>query len=317
MLRRIGVTFNPRLVGARELAYKLNDGIRARGIESWVEDQEAPEDDAAAGFGGSDLIICLGGDGTVLRCARLVTGTNTLILGVNMGRLGFLTEIDGSEALGRLDEVLSGAGRIEERTMLRASVPRTGDAFHGLNEAVVGRATLSRAIQLAVDVDGTRIADYRCDGVIVASASGSTAYALSVGGPILHPESRDLVIVPVAPHLAAQHAVVLPGTETVHITLEPRQQAVLSVDGESDLELTEGDSVLVSASEHTARFLRLQPRSDFYLRMAAQLGWHRPGGNARPLPAVENGQTGKRANGQGDGQTGKRASGQATGTSDG
>ena len=135
-------------------------------------------------------------------------------------------------------------------------------------------------------MDGTRIADYRCDGVIVASATGSTAYALSVGGPILPPESTDLVVVPVAPHLASQHAVVLPGSETVRITLEQRQEAVLSVDGEADLELHENDSVLVCSSEYKARFLRLKPRTDFYVRMAAQLGWHRPGGHALPLPPV-------------------------------
>jgi NAD+ kinase len=280
-IKRVGLTFNPLHEGAAGLARILRDDISARGVEAVVLD----EDDAAA-FAATDLAICLGGDGTVLHCARLVTGSPTLILGVNLGRLGFLTELDGAQARERLDDVLSGAGRVEERTMLRASVPRTGDEFHGLNEVVVGRATLSRAIQLAVDVDGIRIADYRCDGVIVASATGSTAYALSVGGPILHPESRDLVVAPVAPHLAAQHAVVLPASETVHITLEPRQQAVLSVDGVSDLQLREGDSIQVTGSQHRARFLRLKPRTDFYVRMAAQLGWHRPGGNATPLPAV-------------------------------
>ena len=150
----------------------------------------------------------------------------------------------------------------------------------------MGRATLSRAIQLAVDVDGIRIADYRCDGVIVSTATGSTAYAVSVGGPILYPESTDLVIVPVAPHLSAEHAVLVPGNEKVRITLEPNQQAVLSVDGQSDHSLQERDSVQVSLSEHKARFLRFKPRSDFYVRMAAQLGWHRPGGNAQPLPSV-------------------------------
>ncbi len=103
---------------------------------------------------------------------------------------------------------------------------------------------------------------------------------------MLYPESSDLVIVPVAPHLSAQHALLLPGSETIHITLEPGQQAVLSVDGDSDFELHEGDVVHVGTSEHRARFLRLKPRTDFYVRMAAQLGWHRPGGNARPLPPL-------------------------------
>ena len=144
--RRIGITFNPRL-GARDLAYGLEASIRARGLQAWVEDEEAGPSDREA-FVGSDLIICLGGDGTVLRCARLVTGMETVILGVNLGRLGFLTELDGFQVMQRLEDVLSGAGRVEERTMICASVPRTGDRIHGLNEAVIGRATLSRAIQL-------------------------------------------------------------------------------------------------------------------------------------------------------------------------
>jgi NAD+ kinase len=278
--KRIALCYNPNAEIARELAFVLRDEIDQRGVEAWVVD----DDESASSFTGADLVICLGGDGSVLHTARVIMGSPAVILGVNLGRLGFLTEFDGSVALERLDEVLGGAGRVEERTMLRASVTGAAEHYHGLNEAVVGRATLSRAIQLAVDVSGTRVADYRCDGVIVASATGSTAYALSVGGPILYPESNDLIVVPVAPHLSAQHAVVLPGNETVHITLEQRQQAVLSVDGLADVQLNEGDSVDVSASQFRARFLRLKPRSDFYQRMATQLGWHRPGGNAVPLP---------------------------------
>ncbi|HEU0075659.1 MAG TPA: NAD(+)/NADH kinase [Dehalococcoidia bacterium] len=279
--KRVGVMFNPRLSGARDLARQLGEDITARGIEALLD-----EEDDGATLVGCDLAIVLGGDGSVLRCAHRVIESGTPILGVNLGRLGFLTELDGSQVRERLDDVLGGGGRIEERAMLRADVSGKDVVLHGLNEAVVGRATLSRAIQLAVDVDGTRIADYRCDGVILATATGSTAYAVSVGGPILYPESSDLVIVPVAPHLSAQHAVLLPGSETVHITLEPGQQAVLSVDGTADFELHEGDSVRVSLSEHKARFLRFKPRNDFYVRMAAQLGWHRPGGNAQPLPSA-------------------------------
>jgi NAD+ kinase len=279
--RRIGVTFNPALPAAHQLALQLRDDIKARGVDVTLD-----EEDDGATLVGCDLAIVLGGDGSVLRCAHRVIESGTPILGVNLGRLGFLTELDGDQVTQRLDDILSGKGRIEERAVLRSEVSGKGQTFHGLNEAVVGRATLSRAIQLAVDVDGIRIADYRCDGVIVATATGSTAYAVSVGGPILYPESSDLVIVPVAPHLSAEHAVLVPGSETVHITLEPDQQAVLSVDGTADFELHEGDSVQVSLSDYKARFLRFKPRSDFYVRMAAQLGWHRPGGNAQPLPSL-------------------------------
>jgi NAD+ kinase len=277
--QRVGVTFNPQLAAARRLAVQLQIDIEAKGVAAVLDELED-----GASLAGCDLIICLGGDGSVLRTSHRVIDSGALILGVNMGRLGFLTELDGSQVREKLDDILNGGGRVEERAMLRAEVG--GRVFHGLNEAVVGRATLSRAIQLAVDVDGIRIADYRCDGVIVSTATGSTAYAVSVGGPILYPESTDLVIVPVAPHLSAEHAVLVPRNEKVRITLEPNQQAVLSVDGEPDYSLHERDSVEVSLSEHRARFLRFKPRSDFYERMAAQLGWHRPGGNAQPLPSA-------------------------------
>jgi NAD+ kinase len=282
--RRIGIAFNPRSSAARAMAYTVEADITSRGLSTWMTDLSLERDSERVA--GTDLILCFGGDGTVLRCARLAIELEPLILGVNMGRLGFLTELEGSDVRDRLDHILGGEGRVEERALIEASVPGSGDHFHALNEIVIGRATLSRAIQLAVDVDGTRIADYRCDGVIVATATGSTAYALSVGGPILPPESHDIVVVPVAPHLAAQHAVVLPQTEEVHITLEPQQEAVLSIDGESDLELHEKDTVVARISEHHARFLRFHDRNDFYLRMAARLGWHRPAGKAEPLPAA-------------------------------
>jgi len=286
--RRIGIAYNPQSESARGLALAIEREISARGRETWVTDlsQGRDPDRVAA----SDLMMCFGGDGTVLRCARLAIEAEPLILGVNMGRLGFLTELEGFEVRTRLDEILGQAGRVEERALLEARVPDTGDRFYALNEIVIGRATLSRAIQLAVDVDSVRIADYRCDGVIVATATGSTAYALSVGGPILPPESHDMVVVPVAPHLAAQHAVVLPQNEVVHITLEPRQQAVLSVDGENDLQLREHDTVVAQVSAHHARFLRFHGRTDFYLRVAARLGWHRPAGKAEPLPAARAGE---------------------------
>jgi NAD+ kinase len=278
--KHIGVTFNPHHDGARDLAHQVVAAIQKRGVAVTLDDETTTEDEMTK----ADLVICLGGDGSVLRCTRRVVEHGAAILGVNLGRLGFLTEMDGAQILDRLDDIIEGRGRIEERMMLEAGVRGQGVTFAGLNEAVVGRATLSRAIQLAVDVDGIRVADYRCDGVIVATATGSTAYALSVGGPILYPESSDLIVVPVAPHLSAEHAVIVPGNETVHITLEPDQHAVLSVDGLADVQLHAGDSVQVKASPHRARFLRFKPRTDFYIRMAAQLGWHRPGGNAKPLP---------------------------------
>ena len=278
--RKVAITFNPHHAGAHTVASDLVAAIKARGVEALLDD----ETDIDGALHDSDLLICLGGDGSVLRHNHRAVNQGIPILGVNLGRLGFLTEFEGTQVFDHLDDILGGKGRIEQRCMLQATVGGTRAEFHGLNEAVIGRATLSRAIQLAVDVGGTRIADYRCDGVIVSSATGSTAYALSVGGPILYPESTDLVVVPVAPHLSAQHAVLVAGGDSVRVTLEPNQQAVLSIDGSADYELHEGDYVELRSSPHKARFLRFKPRTEFYVRMAAQLGWHRPGGNARPLP---------------------------------
>lgn len=138
--RRIALTYNPASVGAGALALKLRDDILARGLEAWLVN----DDDGAASFTSADLAIVLGGDGSVLRTARFLIGSQTAILGINMGRLGFLAEVEAAEARERLTDVLSGTGRIEERSMVRAQVDRTGDVFHGLNEAVIGRATLSR-----------------------------------------------------------------------------------------------------------------------------------------------------------------------------
>jgi NAD+ kinase len=281
--RGVGISYNREIEAAAALAQVLRSEIEGRGILAWVADQDdGPANRARAAE--SDLMICLGGDGSVLTCAHMVLGLETLILGVNLGRLGFLTELQSHEISERLDEVLAGHGRVEERSMIQAVVPRQGEAFHVLNDFVIGRAKFGRAIQLAVDIDSIRIADYRCDAVIVATATGSTAYGLSVGGPILNPESPDLVMVPVAPHLAASNAVVFPASETLRITLEARQQGALTGDGQTDVELGAGDSVVISSSPHKTRFLRLYNRTDFYVRMAARLGWHRPAGNAAPLP---------------------------------
>jgi NAD+ kinase len=278
--RGIGIFYNESLKEAADLAPILKSRIEKRGIDAWIAGGET--DSARARAAESDLLICLGGDGTVLAGAHLLAGVPTMLFGINLGRLGFLTEIQAAELDARFDDVLAGRGRVEERSMVQATTG--GHEFHALNDIVIGRARFGRSIQLAVDIDGTRIADYRCDAVIVATASGSTAYGLSVGGPILPPGSSDLVMVPVAPHLAANNALVFPSSETLRITLEPRQQGILTADGRNDFELVEGDTIAVTISPHKTRFLRLDQRTDFYIRMAARLGWHRPAGNAAPLP---------------------------------
>jgi NAD+ kinase len=277
-VNKVGCCYHPKLPDdlGRRVAEELL-AVAARHIgETWVAsawDEEATREHMP----GTDLLLCVGGDGTVLRAARAVVPHETLLLGVNMGRLGFLTELDARRALERLPDVLAGAGRVEERAMLQAQIVdgETAARHEALNDIVIGRVALGRTVQVAVSVDGQRMADYRADGVIVATATGSTAYSLSVGGPVLHPESREILLTPLAPHLAPRNSVVLPPTAVVEVQLAPNQQATFSVDGERDLDLAAGETVRVGLGEHRARFLRLGPPTEFYQRLAHRLNWLR------------------------------------------
>ena len=261
-MKKVGCCYHPKLPEHLGLgtAEELM-AIAARHVdETWVApawDEEA----VGAAMPGTDLLLCLGGDGTVLRAARAAVLHRTLLLGVNMGRLGFLTELDAAEARVRLPEIIGGAG---------GETPARHDA---LNDIVVGRVTLGRTVQIAVRVDGALLANFRADGVIVATATGSTAYSLSVGGPILHPESSEVLLTPLAPHLAPRNPVVLPPTAAVELQLARNQQATFSVDGERDIDLASGETLRVRLGPQRARFLRLSPPTQFYERLARRLNW--------------------------------------------
>lgn len=281
-MKKVGICYHPKLREAPQVAERLRKAIAGQVEEVWVA--SAWDEEATRGHAeGTDLLISIGGDGTVLRAARAIVPHDVFILGINMGRLGFLTELDQSEALERLPDILGGRARIEERAILHADLLSTGGDpaplerthFHALNDVVLGRASLGRTVQVSVFVDGSRIADYRADGVVVATATGSTAYALSTGGPILHPEAREIVLTPVAPHLVPRNAMVLPATAEVELRLAPGQSAVLSIDGESDIAIVPEVVVRVTASSHLARFLRLSHTIDFYARVARRLNWLR------------------------------------------
>jgi NAD+ kinase len=144
-----------------------------------------------------------------------------------------------------------------------------------LNDVVVGRAGIGRTVQFTVRTDSTPVGMYRADAVIIATATGSTAYSLSVGGPILHPESREMLVTPVAPHLAPANSIVLPEGSTVEVEIAQGQKAIASIDGQPDMELAGGDKVRVRTSAHTARFLRFGDRGNFYSRIGRRLNWLR------------------------------------------
>ena len=273
-MRKVGIFLHSRWSAAVQLANRVESVLRAEGRDVW---QTSDWDDSAVAeqTPGTDLLICLGGDGTVLRAARTVVPHPVPILGVNMGRLGFLTEVRPEELLDRLSDVLEGRCRIEERTMLQAQVPSSGATHHALNDVIVGRASVGRPLYVETAVDGVRLAIHRCDAVIVATATGSTAYSLSAGGPILHPESPELLLTPVAPHLGSARPVVLPRDATIDLTVTADKEAVVSVDGQIDRPLASGDNVSVCRSAHTARFVRFSNPQDYYAVLAEKLGWLR------------------------------------------
>lgn len=273
-MKRVGIFVHSRWGAAVQMADQVGELLRNRVAQVW---QTSDWDDAAVAesIAGTDLLVCLGGDGTVLRAARVIVPNRVPILGVNMGRLGFLTEVRPGEIMDRLTDVFEGRCRIEERTMLQAQVPSWGATHHALNDVVVGRASIGRPLYVEVSVDGVRLAVHRCDAVIAATATGSTAYSLSAGGPILHPESRELVLTPVAPHLGSARPLVLPPDAVIDLTVTADKEAVVSVDGQIDRSLASGDSVSVCRSSHTALFVRFSKPQDYYGVLAEKLGWLR------------------------------------------
>jgi NAD+ kinase len=219
-----------------------------------------------------DLAITLGGDGTILRAARLCASVRVPILGINLGRVGFLSELHPDEFDARA--LIDGSFWIEERMMLRAIFSRGGAAvgtYEALNDVVVGRGRLARVIRLETYIDGDYLTTYVCDGAIVATATGSTAYVFAAGGPILAPEVKTLVLVPIAPYLSQVKSLVLPEGSRVLMRLDTDHRSILTIDGQIDVELENGDEILVEASEHVARFARFQPRTYFYRTLVERL----------------------------------------------
>lgn len=217
---------------------------------------------------GADLVVSLGGDGTVLRAARVAHEADAPLLAVNLGTLGYLTEIDASEATASLERIFAGDFVIEDRMMLdSAATTEAGtETFVGLNEALVERSSRYRLVRLEVRVGGERLATFNADGVIVATPTGSTAYALSAGGPIVSPRAECLLVVPVSPHMIFSRAVVLSPQDEVEIRVGgdqpdavgvPAQEASLVLDGGLGRTLTTGDSVVVKRHERPLRLVRM------------------------------------------------------------
>jgi NAD+ kinase len=220
-----------------------------------------------------DMLVAVGGDGSVLRAGHLCAPSGVPILGVNLGRLGFLIQIDRNEWRVHFEKLLAGEAWIENRMMLRAEHVRAGESLghsNALNEVVVGRGQYLRPVRLTAFVDDRELTSYVADGLIASTATGSTAYALAAGGPILPPELRNILLVPIAPHLSVDRAVVLAAGSSVSIVIES-ENGVMSVDGQPPTPLMEMDQVKVTAADVTAQFVRFGDPGYFYRNLTAHM----------------------------------------------
>jgi len=268
-MKTVGILHHPMKESAYPLAEKLGEFLGTKGVSVWIRsawDVEAVRAEVC----GTDLILSVGGDGTILRAAQAVVPEPIPITGINLGNLGFMTELSVDEAEDKLTALLAGGGWIDERALLEAELsPADGESqdsrkFYALNDVVVARGEVARVIYVEASIDGELLTTYKADGVIVATATGSTGYSLAAGGPVLHPQSGEHLLQPITPHLSSSYGLVLPSSAVVTLKLNSAHSVTLSVDGHINLPLSIGATVTVRHSSNVVRFLRIHPRTSFY-----------------------------------------------------
>jgi NAD+ kinase len=282
-VRRVGIVAKPDAARAPEVVTRLIDWLGTRGIEVTLEKETAgivPAVRAAAANkaelpGLTDLLIVLGGDGTLLSMARAVGDLGVPLMGVNLGGLGFLTATTLDEMLPSLEDVLEGRMVVEERIMLVARVVRNGAAISehmALNDMVITKSAMSRIISLAVSVEGHYATAYRADGLILSTPTGSTAYNLSAGGPIMGPTVDAIVLTPICSHTLTNRPLVLPASHRIEVTVQSDQEIMLTVDGQIGVPLRERDVVEVVKATAHIRLIRF-PQKDFFSVLRTKLKW--------------------------------------------
>ena len=261
---------------ARDLAAWLaaeGHGVRVPPDDAVVSGLEAHRVDVDAFAGGLDLVVTLGGDGSILRAVELLGRVTVPILGVDHGQLGYLTEVEPGAAQHAVDRVLRGEFDVDERMLIDVAI-RSGDEVQehlALNEVVVERSAEVNTIRLAVDLDGEFFTTYAADGLIVATPTGSTAYAFSARGPIVDPSHSALLLTPVSPHMLFDRSLVLAPTTRCTLTVDGHRPAAVSVDGRRVAVVGDGDTIECTAAPHTARLISLGPRR-FHRVLKAKFG---------------------------------------------
>lgn len=275
----IGLLYHPKIANGQPLANKMSHWLAEQGIETWVSpthEETSPE--LQTNLARSSLVVVLGGDGSTLLAARLCVPHRVPVFGVNLGKVGFLSEAQPDNWQEKLHKVLQGDYWLEPRLMLHATFRRDGqtlDTFTALNDIVVGRGKQARVLRLHLSVDGDLVTTYTADALIVATPTGSTAYSMAAGGPLLPPQLQNFVVVPVAAHLSLDRALVLHEEAEIAIRVQMEHEATLMADGQEGAALQDGDEVVVRKHEHVSYFARVESSGYFYRRLLQRLGFRR------------------------------------------
>lgn len=281
-MKRIGILTKPKFPDVAHTLHELCLWLRHRQKEVLLESSTAALIDEHQLFDRptiareADAIIVLGGDGTMLSAARLVAARNLPILGVNMGGLGFLTEVTVEYMFEALERVFRKDFVIDERLMLSATMEREGTVVMqstALNDVVVSKGTLARMIETQVGISGQFVTNLRGDGVIVSTPTGSTAYALSAGGPIVSPSASAFMLAPICPHTLTHRPLIVPSTVTISVSLSSKEAgAMMTLDGQEGMAMQRGDVVIIRASDHRTHLIRF-PERTYYETLRLKLKW--------------------------------------------
>lgn len=281
-MKQIGILTKPKFPDVAQTLRELCLWLRHRQKHVLLEASSAALIDDCQPFDRpaiareADMIIVLGGDGTMLGAARLVAARNPPILGVNMGGLGFLTEVTVDRLFDSLERVFRNDFAIDERLMLSATMERTGKVVMestALNDVVISKGTLARMIEMQVGIGGQFVTNLRGDGLIVSTPTGSTGYALSAGGPIISPAASAFMVAPICPHTLTHRPLIVPSTVSISISLSSKDAgAMVTLDGQEGMGMQAGDVVIIRASDHRTHLIRF-PERTYYETLRLKLKW--------------------------------------------
>ncbi len=277
-MNTVGILHQPRIATSEPLAQEILAWLTEREIKAWAA-STWDEDALAEKLPATSLLVVLGGDGSTLRAARLAEPYEVPIFGINLGRVGFLSESQPDEWQDKLTRVLAGDFWLERRLMIHADLERNGeiiDTFLALNDVVLGRGQQARVIRLHLHVDDDHVTTYIADALVTATPTGSTAYAMAAGGPLMPPQLKNFVIVPVAAHLSLNRALVLHEEVNIAITVEMDHEAMLTADGQQGATIEDGDRILIERHKRDALFARVETSGYFYRRLMQRLGFSWP-----------------------------------------